>query len=288
MLSTLFTNLREHIITTEGVNFTEDLVPFDNIGKLRSSENLLFFSSFQKLLDFNDSADFAKETGKARTCKKGYPCGSSCIRAGYNCKKGLAGQAKTYAEFLSLQSKQPKKSVQKPLDKKDKTQDTGKNKGTRKKQGETEMLLNDKELEIVDLLFVKQITQNASDVNNYKKESLRNLDYYPEDALRPLYRSDEYRKAAKKDFDQITKESGLSEDQKNELFDLHMKALLSGDAKDVSRLAGTSYKYGADEINGLVIGSLGLKDPEIRKLLVNEIAKLKYKENTKGNRDVIK
>lgn len=120
MLSTLFTNLREHTIAAKGVDFTEDLIPFDSIGELRSSENLLFLNSFQELLDFNDSADFAKEMGKARTCKKGYPCGSSCINASYNCKKGIAGQAKTYAEFLELQSKQPKASVQKPLDKKDK------------------------------------------------------------------------------------------------------------------------------------------------------------------------
>jgi hypothetical protein len=118
MLSTLFTNLREHTIAAKGVDFTEELIPFDSLGELRDGENQLFLSSFQELLNFSEAVDFAK--GEARTCKKGYPCGASCINAGYNCKKGIAGQAKTYAEFLTLQSKQPKKSVEKPLDKKDK------------------------------------------------------------------------------------------------------------------------------------------------------------------------
>lgn len=140
MLSTLFTNLREHTIESKGVDFTEDLVPFESIQDLRNSESQLFFSSFQELLNFNDSADFAKKEGKAKSCKKGYPCGGSCIKAGYNCKKAVTGQARTYAEFLAQQNRQSKKSVQKPLNKSDKTQDTGNSKGTKKKQGETEMV----------------------------------------------------------------------------------------------------------------------------------------------------
>ena len=105
MLSTLFTNLHEHTIAAKGVDFTEDLIPFDSISELRSSENLLFLNSFQELLDFNDSADFAKAMGKARTCKKGYPCGASCIATTKNCNKTIDGQAKTYTNWLDLQSK---------------------------------------------------------------------------------------------------------------------------------------------------------------------------------------
>lgn len=167
MLSTLFTNLREHTIAAKGVDFTEDLIPFDSIGELRTSENQLFLSSFQELLDFSDVIDFAaKKDSKGRTCKKGYPCGASCINAGYNCKKGIAGQAKTYAEFLSLQRKQPKKSVQKPLDKKNKTQDTGKNKATKKKQEVTEMATKTKssDLKVPDTI-VQGLSNNSKDLD---------------------------------------------------------------------------------------------------------------------------
>jgi hypothetical protein len=193
MLSILFTNLREHTIATKGVDFTEDLVPFDSIGELRSSENQRFLSSFQELLNFGDTADFARtaktkvgvqvqQKNRTITCNPGktYPCGASCKSQDKPCKSPIAGQAKTYAEFISLQSKQPKKSVQKSIDKKDKTQDTGKSRA-KKKQEETKMITKtdvpNTEIERLDrgtrIVPVKKIT--GVDSSSYDSTELDNL-----------------------------------------------------------------------------------------------------------------
>lgn len=44
--------------------------------------------------------NFAKST-KAKNCKKGYPCGRSCINKNRNCSNPLKGQAKTFADYLA-------------------------------------------------------------------------------------------------------------------------------------------------------------------------------------------
>ena len=105
MLSTLFNNLREHSIEHKGIDFTGNLIPIIDLENLRNSEDILYLSSFQELLDFKDTADFAKNNSKARACKKGYPCGASCIATTKNCNKTIDGQAKTYTNWLDLQSK---------------------------------------------------------------------------------------------------------------------------------------------------------------------------------------
>lgn len=105
MLSTLFNNLRKHSIESKGIDFTGNLIPIIDLEDLRNSEDILYLSSFQELLDFKDTADFAKNNSKARACKKGYPCGASCIATTKNCNKTIDGQAKTYTSWLDLQSK---------------------------------------------------------------------------------------------------------------------------------------------------------------------------------------
>jgi|GEM_PF-3728130 len=58
---------------------------------------------------------FAAKKAK-KTCKKGYPCGASCISKSRNCKKALKGQAKTYNDWLASQAKpKSKKSSPAPL-----------------------------------------------------------------------------------------------------------------------------------------------------------------------------
>lgn len=59
--------------------------------------------------------NFAATTGVKKvkdSCKTGFPCGYSCISKTKNCKSGLEGQAKTYADWLSGQASkaQPAKS----------------------------------------------------------------------------------------------------------------------------------------------------------------------------------
>lgn len=42
-------------------------------------------------------------SGKKRNCKKGYPCGRSCINRTRNCRNPLEGQAKNFADWLKRQ-----------------------------------------------------------------------------------------------------------------------------------------------------------------------------------------
>jgi hypothetical protein len=133
MLSTLFTNLREYTIADQGVDFTEEIIPFARISELRENESELFFSSFQELLNFDDSASFAKmsnvikpglrvqQKNRTITCNpsKTYPCGAVCRNQDKPCKNPIEGQAKTYAEFLELQAK---KKSEISVNKVDKTQ----------------------------------------------------------------------------------------------------------------------------------------------------------------------
>ncbi|MEC4806217.1 MAG: hypothetical protein SAJ72_18335, partial [Jaaginema sp. PMC 1080.18] len=58
--------------------------------------------------NFVEAVSFATKTrskgkSKSRKCKKGYPCGSTCISKKRNCKKALPGQAGTYAAWLQSQ-----------------------------------------------------------------------------------------------------------------------------------------------------------------------------------------
>lgn len=58
--------------------------------------------------NFVEAVSFATKTrskskAKSRKCKKGYPCGSTCISKNRNCKTALPGQAGTYAAWLKTQ-----------------------------------------------------------------------------------------------------------------------------------------------------------------------------------------
>ena len=55
-----------------------------------------------------DALDFARlkiagNTKQEKKCKKGYPCGYSCISRNRNCRKPLSGQSKTAAEWVAQQ-----------------------------------------------------------------------------------------------------------------------------------------------------------------------------------------
>lgn len=162
MLSTLFLNLREHAIEAKGVNFAEDVISTESIQELKEGENRLFLSSFQELLSFDTTADFATKTkvgvqvqqkNRTITCTPGktYPCGKSCKSQNKDCKSPIEGQAASYAGFLELQNKDKPKT---PLDKSDKSGDTGNNKPVKQDGTEgTEMsTIND----------FKKITEKAS------------------------------------------------------------------------------------------------------------------------------
>lgn len=144
-LATLFLNIREFSIGKSNLDFTENFLPSQQIKDLAELEKDYWFTSFQELLSFDDSVEFAakkpkapkvgvkitQKSGRVITCNPGktYPCGAVCRSQNKGCKTPIEGQAKTYIEWLELQNNQPKKSVQKPFDKKDKTQNTnGKNK----------------------------------------------------------------------------------------------------------------------------------------------------------------
>lgn len=49
---------------------------------------------------------------KKRNCKKGYPCGRSCINRARNCRNTLEGQAKNFADWLKLQGRTQKEPQQ--------------------------------------------------------------------------------------------------------------------------------------------------------------------------------
>lgn len=54
-------------------------------------------------LDFGDPEFGTKLSGKKSQCKKGFSCGLSCVSKAKTCKSPLAGQAKTYADWLKMQ-----------------------------------------------------------------------------------------------------------------------------------------------------------------------------------------
>lgn len=146
MLSTLFTNLKVYVEELSGVEFAENLASSYTLEELKDGESQLIFNCFQELLNFDSTINFAVATktgykiqqkNRTITCNpaKTYPCGKSCRSQDKGCVNPIEGQAKTYVAFLELQSKN--KSSKKPLDKSDKTLDTGKNKPV--KRGETGM-----------------------------------------------------------------------------------------------------------------------------------------------------
>lgn len=98
MLSTLFTNLYDHIKNKE-VCFTEELLIENSIENLKDYENYLEVNNFQELLNFNNNADFASKP----KCKKGYPCKNTCISVDKDCDNPIEGQAKTYVDFIKQQ-----------------------------------------------------------------------------------------------------------------------------------------------------------------------------------------
>lgn len=135
MLSTLFDNLQK-FSSSKDVNFSEKML--QDTSALIDAENQLFFTCFTGLLDFSDTTDFAAKISQKDKpkCSKGYPCGNGCIAVGYNCKKAIEGQAKTYAGWLELQAKKKSKIA---IDKSNKSGDTG-NKATKTEETEeTEM-----------------------------------------------------------------------------------------------------------------------------------------------------
>lgn len=57
-------------------------------------------------IELSESLDFAtKKIKNARNCKKGFPCGNSCISRTKMCVRRLEGQYRTAAEWLENQSK---------------------------------------------------------------------------------------------------------------------------------------------------------------------------------------
>jgi hypothetical protein len=145
MLVNLFQNLREFTIDSNGIRTANELIPSQSIVELREAESNCLVLTFQELLDFSDTADFAIKSPKTgvkvqqknrtitRDPSKTYPCRNSCRGQSKPCKSPIAGQAANYTGFLELQAKQSGKMV----DISDKTKDTGKNKPV--KQGKTEM-----------------------------------------------------------------------------------------------------------------------------------------------------
>ena len=118
MLTDLFQNLREFSISKQGIEIADVIIPDQSIAELRSSEKICLVQSFQELLDFDDTVDFAAKSpkvgtkitqkgGRVITCdpSRTYPCGNACRSHSKDCKNPIEGQAKNYAGFLEQQSK---------------------------------------------------------------------------------------------------------------------------------------------------------------------------------------
>lgn len=118
MLTDLFQNLREFSISKQGIEIADVIIPDQSIAELRSSEKICLVQSFQELLDFDDTVDFAAKSpkvgtkitqkgGRVITCDpaRTYPCGNACRSHSKDCKNPIEGQAKNYAGFLEQQSK---------------------------------------------------------------------------------------------------------------------------------------------------------------------------------------
>lgn len=67
------------------------------------------------------------EVQKKRNCKKGYPCGRSCINRARNCRNTLEGQAKTFTGWLKLQGNKTVKGSSSSLSAQKKVSKTPKN-----------------------------------------------------------------------------------------------------------------------------------------------------------------
>lgn len=114
----MFQNLREFAISKQGIEIADVIIPDQSIAELRSSEKICLVQSFQELLDFDDTVDFAAKSpkvgtkitqkgGRVITCdpSRTYPCGNACRSHSKDCKNPIEGQAKNYAGFLEQQSK---------------------------------------------------------------------------------------------------------------------------------------------------------------------------------------
>ena len=148
MLTNLFQNLREFAISKQGLETANNLIPSESVVELRESEKDCLVRSFQELLNFDDTVwSFAakapkigtkvQQKGRTITCDpaKTYPCGNVCRSHSKDCKSPIEGQAGNYAGWLELQAEMSGKLTpgkgetksDKPLDKSDKTLDTGNN-----------------------------------------------------------------------------------------------------------------------------------------------------------------
>lgn len=166
------------------VKFTRLPEYFQKAVGFETYNRLQYFKEYQDLLDFTeaDNLEFAarakapkigkkitQKGGRVITCDpaKTYPCGNVCRGQDKPCKNPIEGQAKTYIEFLKLQ---PKTNSKTPLDKSDKTLDTGKDKPV--KQGETGMSSWDRKQEKVQE-FAKTTLEAIQKTSEFKE--LKNL-----------------------------------------------------------------------------------------------------------------
>lgn len=118
MLTDLFLNLREFAINSKSIDTANELVPSETLNILRVAERDKLLLSFQEMLTFDDTLEFAvkapkigtkitQKGGRVITCDpaKTYPCGAVCRSQSKDCNNPIEGQAKTYAKFLELQGK---------------------------------------------------------------------------------------------------------------------------------------------------------------------------------------
>lgn len=56
----------------------------------------------------------ASKSAKKKTCKNGWSCGSTCISKSKECRSGVEGQAKNYADWMAGQAKSGKPASKKP------------------------------------------------------------------------------------------------------------------------------------------------------------------------------
>ncbi|HEY9737482.1 MAG TPA: hypothetical protein V6D06_14410 [Trichocoleus sp.] len=110
-------SLRDWLIESQGREVADQIVPDEAIAALRyddPTEMLMRQIDELRAVVYEKPPghqfNFAAPKTKAKQCKKGFPCGNSCISKTRNCLKPLEGQHKTAAEWLKKNTKKSGKA----------------------------------------------------------------------------------------------------------------------------------------------------------------------------------
>lgn len=115
-MTKLFINLREYIITQDGISAADEVIEFGEVKEMVAPVLLDFSEYFGAIIPEFAATKMFGGSSQKKKCVKGFACGNGCLpiktKSGKDtqCRNQIEGQAKTYTEFLTQSSSNPQKN----------------------------------------------------------------------------------------------------------------------------------------------------------------------------------